>query len=61
MEGIHTGPYEGSGAMYGEMMTWIEASGYAVAGPIMEKYLSDPNSTKPEDLKTEIWVPVTKK
>ncbi len=61
VEAIHVGPYETSGSVYGEMMAWIEANGYVVAGPIMEKYLSDPNSTRPQDLKTEIWVPVMKK
>jgi len=60
-EAFHVGPYETSGARYAEIMAWVEANGYEVAGPIMEKYLSDPNSTRPEDLKTEIWVPVTKK
>ncbi|MBN2199164.1 MAG: GyrI-like domain-containing protein [Candidatus Aminicenantes bacterium] len=60
VEALHIGPYETSSAKYAEIMAWIEANGYSVAGPIMEKYLSDPNSTRPEDLKTEIWVPVTK-
>ncbi len=61
VEAVHTGPYETSGSKYAEIMAWIEANGYAVAGPVMEKYLSDPNSTRPQDYKTEIWVPVTKK
>jgi len=61
VEAFHTGPYEKSGALYTRLMEWIEANGYAVTGPIMEKYLSDPNSTRPEDLKTEIWVPVNRK
>jgi effector-binding domain-containing protein len=60
-EAVHDGPYETSGATYAELMAWVEANGYAVAGPFMEKYLSDPNSTRPQDLKTEIWVPVTRK
>lgn len=60
-EAVHIGPYETSGATYAEIMAWIEANGYVVAGPIMEKYLSDLVSTRPQDLKTEIWVPVTRK
>jgi len=61
LEGTYTGPYEKSPGIYADMMAWLEANGFVQAGPIMEKYLSDPNSTKPEDYKTEIWVPCRKK
>ena len=61
LEGTYTGPYEKSAGIYAEMMGWLEANGYVMAGPILEKYLSDPNSTRPEDYKTEIWIPCRKK
>ncbi|TAJ11184.1 AraC family transcriptional regulator [Marinilabiliaceae bacterium JC017] len=38
---------------------WFETSGYEIVdSPCMEKYLNDPESTPPEELKTEIWIPV---
>jgi len=61
LEGTYTGPYEKSAGIYTEMIGWLETNGYSPAGPILEKYLSDPNSTRPEDYKTEIWIPCQKK
>jgi effector-binding domain-containing protein len=61
LEGTYTGPYDKLAGIYAEMLAWLDANGYVQAGPIMEKYLSDPNSTRPEDYKTEIWIPCRKK
>lgn len=61
VEAFHTGPYEESSGIYSEIMAWMEANGYTPAGPFLEQYLSDPNSTRPEALKTQIWVPCQKK
>jgi effector-binding domain-containing protein len=59
---LYVGPYEKVSDAYGKMFTFIEQNGYKAAGPTMEKYLDmNPEAVKPEDLKTEINIPVEKK
>ncbi len=58
---VHKGTYEKSGETIGRLMKWINEKGYVVAGPTLERYLNNPMQVKPEDLLTEIWIPVTKK
>jgi effector-binding domain-containing protein len=55
----HKGPYEKAGETIAKMMEWMGANGYEAAGPVMERYMDmDPEETKPQDLTTEIWIPV---
>jgi effector-binding domain-containing protein len=55
----HRGPYEKAGETIAKMMEWMGANGYAAAGPVMERYMDmDPEGIKPQDLTTEIWIPV---
>jgi AraC family transcriptional regulator len=59
---VHKGPYEKTGETYTKIFAWMDANGYAPAGPVLEKYLSMPTpDTDPETLMAEIWVPVQKK
>lgn len=59
---MHVGPYDKGGAAIGKVMTWLAAQGYEADGPILERYLDrNPEAVKPEDLRTEIWVPCRKK
>jgi AraC family transcriptional regulator len=59
---LHVGPYDQVGAAYAKVFEFAEKNGYKVAGPPMEKYLDmDPAAVKPEDLRTEINIPVEKK
>jgi effector-binding domain-containing protein len=59
---IHKGPYEKTGETYAVILDWMEANGYEQAGPVLEKYLNMPTQdTDPEELRTEIWIPVKKK
>jgi effector-binding domain-containing protein len=59
---LYVGPYEKSADAYVKIMEFIEKSGYKAAGPVMEKYLDmNPQAVKPEELRTEINVPVEKK
>lgn len=59
---IHTGPYETTGESYSKIYEWMEVNGYVQTGPVLERYLTIPTpETKPEDMKTEIWVPCEKK
>jgi effector-binding domain-containing protein len=37
---------------------WIETQGLRISGPIREVYPNDPRFVKPEEIITEIFVPV---
>ena len=62
--GLHEGPYERIGDSYAQL--FAEVSSHPIGGrvwkladpPSLEKYLNDPRKTKPDLLKTEIWMPV---
>lgn len=55
---IHTGPYEKVGETFDKLLKFIGSSGFSVAGPVLEKYLNNPMMVKPEELKTEVIIPV---
>ena len=60
--GLHVGPYEKVGKTIGSMEKQLEAEGYSAVGPILERYLDmDPSKVKPEQLRTEIWIPCEKR
>lgn len=59
---LHIGPYDKGGETIEKIMTWLAANGYEASGPVLERYLDmNPMAVKPEDLRTEIWVPCQKK
>lgn len=58
---LHVGPYAKTGETIQKLMAWVGAKGYAVDGPMLERYLNNPMQVKPEELQTEIWIPVKKK
>lgn len=57
---LHKGAYENLKITYDMMMDWVVQSGVKLRDkPIVEKYLNrDPRRTKPENLRTEIYVPI---
>jgi AraC family transcriptional regulator len=57
---LHKGAYENLKSTYDMIGDWIAESGIDVDDkPMFEKYLNrDPRRTKPENLKTEIYVPI---
>jgi len=57
---LHKGAYENLKATYDRIGDWIVESGVEIRDlPMFEKYLNrDPRRTKPENLKTEIYVPL---
>ncbi len=58
----YVGPYEEIGPAIGKIMASIAARGYEAEGPVLERYLDEkPETVKPEELRTEIWVPCRKK
>ncbi|MFC1566604.1 GyrI-like domain-containing protein [bacterium] len=61
---LHKGPYEKLNQTYNAIFTsWLLTSDYKLQNlPCFELYLNrDPRKTKPENLRTEIYVPVIKK
>jgi AraC family transcriptional regulator len=59
---LHVGPYDKVSDAYAKIFAFIDQNGYKVAGPCIEKYLDmNPMAVKPEELRTEINVPVEKK
>ncbi|MFC2156064.1 GyrI-like domain-containing protein [Acidobacteriota bacterium] len=58
---LYTGPYEKMDKAYETVFKHIEEKGCKIAWPCYDKYLNNPQTVKPEELKTEIIVPVEKK
>ena len=55
---IHVGAYEDTGTSIMKVAEWMQANDYVQVGPVLERYLTMPTpETKPEDLKSEIWIP----
>ncbi len=57
---LHTGPYDGISETYNAIFSqWVPTSGESLKDtPCFEVYLNDPCKIKPEDLKTEICIPI---
>lgn len=55
---VHKGPYETCEPTYLALFSWIEAHTLHIAGPIREIYPNDPREVKPEEILTEILVPI---
>jgi len=59
---LYQGPYDKSGETIATMLKWMEANGFEPSGPVLERYLDmNPQELKPEELRTEIWIPCRKK
>ncbi len=57
---LHAGPYEAFQQTYDQIFkTWLPGSGEQLREePGFELYLNSPGQVKPDDLRTEIWLPV---
>lgn len=58
---LHVGLYEKLHETYARMTAYMEADEWKAAGPVMEMYLNNPQQVAPEQLQTEIYMPVEKK
>ncbi len=59
---MHVGPYYKVDETIAKLREWIAGQGYTVDGPVVERFLdANPNAVKPEELRTEIWIPVKEK
>ncbi len=56
----YVGPYSNLGEVYNQIYrNWLPASGYELRDlPCFDKYMNNPNKTKPEKLQTFIYIPV---
>jgi effector-binding domain-containing protein len=55
---MHQGPYEEVASAYERLMGWIAEQGLQVSGPPMEAYLNDPFEVPPDQILTEVMIPV---
>lgn len=55
---VHTGPYETCEPTYHRIFAWIAENGLCISGPVREVYTNDPRMVRPEELITEIFIPV---
>lgn len=57
---MHKGPYENFQQTYDAIFKhWLPSSGFEIRNAeCFEKYLNSPEKTKPQNLKTEIYIPV---
>ncbi|MDD5142044.1 GyrI-like domain-containing protein [Methanoregula sp.] len=55
---IHKGPYDSCESTYLSAFAWIEQRGLTISGPIREIYPNDPREVPPEEILTEIYIPV---
>ncbi len=60
-EMTYKGPYTSVGSAYPKLMAFIDQSGFKPGGPALETWMDDPASTRPEDCRTLIVIPVEKK
>jgi len=56
----HFGPYSKLGDTYAALCgQWAPNSGYGIrSAPCFEMYLTDPENTAPEDLVTDVYLPL---
>jgi AraC family transcriptional regulator len=58
---LHIGPHENMDKSYEKIFKYVEDNGYKIVWPVYDKYLNNPMQVKPEELKTEMIIPVEKK
>lgn len=57
---VHKGPYDQLSVAWDKVYTWIFANGYEPTAVGREAYLNDCDLTQPEELLTEVQVPVAR-
>jgi AraC family transcriptional regulator len=58
---LHIGPYENMDKAYEKIFKYVQDNGYKIVWPLYDKYFNNPMEVKPEELKTEMIVPLEKK
>lgn len=57
----YVGPYDGLESAYESIFAWLNENGYTAQSPSREISVNDPSSTPPEQLATEILIPIVLK
>ena len=57
-ECLHVGPYDKIAAAYEALQEWLEEKGHLPTGIAYEFYLNDPQTTRPEELRTQVVFPL---
>ena len=55
---VHKGSYESIGTAYEKILSFVRDNMLEITGPMIDLYLNDPNTVKPEDILTEIQFPI---
>jgi len=55
---VHKGSYKSIGEGYEKILTYVRQNELEVNGSMMDLYLNDPNSVQPEEILTEIQIPI---
>ena len=55
---VHKGPYDQCEPAYNAVFAWVAENGKQIVGPVREVYPNDPRAVAPEDILTEIYVPI---
>jgi effector-binding domain-containing protein len=55
---LYTGPYDGIETAYNTLGRFVEKNGYQPTGMSYELYISDPQTTPPDELQTQIVFPL---
>ena len=57
-ECLHVGPYDKIAAAYEAMQKWLDENGHTPTGIAYEFYLNDPQTTRAEELQTQVVFPL---
>ena len=55
---VHKGSYESIGEAYEKILKYIRENQLRILGPMMDIYLNDPNTVQPDNILTEIQIPI---
>ncbi len=58
VKAVNVGPYESLDATYSRLDAYVAANGLEPVGQAWESYIDDPTLTSPEELHTEVFVPI---
>lgn len=56
---LHVGPYQSIGQTWEALMAWVAEQDRLPAGPTWEVYIDDPQEVAEDELKTELYIPLS--
>lgn len=55
---VHRGPYEALGLAHHAVFAWAQEHGHEPSGDVLEIYVNDPANVRPDELVTEVLMPI---